>query len=439
MISGRIRRFIPSRLVLPALGLAFRTLFGVLQLLIMSTVLQIGLALPMAYYFHRATLMSLPANLFVIPLTQLLMPTAALALCTSYLWTPLAKPAAYLASWAVTGIAGTVSWLGSVPIADSRLPTPTWLAIICSAIALAAAMILARRRALYFAVGLMAMTATAAWIVAAPSHIHSRPGILEVTAIDVGEGDSLLLISPSGQTMLLDAGGLPTWTHSEMEIGEDVVSPYLWSRGLKNLDVVALSHAHWDHAGGMRAIIGNFHPQELWLAEGALTSFEIQDLLRVANTQGVQIRVLNDGNLLEWGGITIRVLAPSSLSPGQLRKPNDDSLVMKVSYRHSSTLLEGDAEHPVEQEIVSKDVRADLLKVAHHGSATSTIPALLEAVHPNYAVISVGSRNLYGHPRWEVLDRLGKAGVRTYRTDLDGATSFFLDGTGAPLPATNLR
>jgi len=439
MIASRIRRFAPTRFVLPSLGLTFRTSLGVLQLLIMSTVLQVGLALPMAYYFHRATVMSLPANLFVIPLTQLLMPTAALALGATYLWSPLAKPAAWLASRSVTGIAGTVGWLGSVRIADARVPTPTGIMIAGSILALAVAMVLARRRTLYFLLGLAALTTTAVWIVAFPPHFKSRPGMLEVTAIDVGEGDSLLLVSPSGKTMLLDSGGLPTWTHSEMEIGEDVVSPYLWSRGFKGLDAVALSHAHWDHAGGMPAILRNFRPKELWLAEGALTSPEIQDLLRQARAEGVRIRVLNGGDRLDWGGTTISVLAPKAVSFDQFRKPNDDSLVMKLSYGRSSVLLEGDAERPTEQEISPQDVRADLLKVAHHGSATSSIPELLQAVHPEYAVISVGNRNLYGHPRWEVLDRLGKAGVRTYRTDMDGATSFFLDGTGVTLPSIDLR
>ncbi len=439
MIAERIRCLIPSRFVLPLLGIAARGTLGILQLLMVSAILQIGLALPMAYYFHRATLMSLPANLFVIPLTQLLMPAAAIALAVSCLWLPAAKPAVWLATWAVEGIAGTVHWLGGSPLSDARVPTPSTLIILCTAVALAVAMILARTRALYFAFGLTALSATAFWIVAIPPHPSTHPGTLEVTAIDVGQGDSILLVLPQGQTLLLDAGGLPTWTHSQMEIGEDVVSPYLWTRGFSRIDAVALSHAHWDHAGGMLAVLRNFRPRELWLTEGALASAELQPLLRQAELSGVRVLVRNSEDSLDWGGARIRILAPDPLPVERAGRPNDDSLVMKVSYGKRSVLLEGDAERPTEQAIVSQELRADLLKVAHHGSATSTIPALLDAVHPQYAVISVGARNVYGHPRREVLDRLGDAHVRTYRTDLDGATSFYLEASGITSQTAALR
>jgi competence protein ComEC len=430
MIAGRIRRFIPSRFVLPLIGINVKLMLGALQLLIMSAVLQIGLALPMAYYFHRATLMSVPANLLVIPLMQLLMPAAAIAVAASYFWMPLARPAAWIATWAAKGIAGTVYWLGGSPVADVRIPTPSGTIIICTAVALGLAMLLARRRALYFGLGLATLAAAAFWAVALPPRPSTQPGSLEVTAIDVGQGDSILLIGPNGKTLLMDAGGLPSWTHSEMEIGEDVVSPYLWARGFSHLDVVALSHAHWDHAGGMLAVLRNFKPRELWLTEGSLAAPELQPLLEQARISGVRILVRSTGNHMDWDGVSVSILAPDPLPAGRSVRPNDDSMVMKVVYSRTSALLEGDAERATEQEIASQDVHADLLKVAHHGSATSTIPSFLAAVRPRYAVISVGTHNVYGHPRLDVLDRLGKAGVETYRTDLNGATSFYLNGAG---------
>lgn len=127
------------------------------------------------------------------------------------------------------------------------------------------------------------------------------------------------------------------------------------------------------------------------------------------------------------GGAGFRVLAPPVFT-NTLHKANDESLVMKISYRDTSALLEGDAERATESEVARERPDADLLKVGHHGSDTSTNPGLLAVVHPRFAVISVGIRNLYGHPRIEVLQRLQAAGVTTYRTDLDGATSFYLDG-----------
>jgi len=134
------------------------------------------------------------------------------------------------------------------------------------------------------------------------------------------------------------------------------------------------------------------------------------------------------GDALSFGGAGFRVLAPVPAAISNDKRRNDESLVLKVSYGNTSALLEADAERPTERVLATEDPAADVLKVAHHGSASSTNDYLLQAVHPKFAVISVGARNVYHHPRAEVLSRLQHLGVRTYRTDLDGATSFFLDG-----------
>jgi competence protein ComEC len=140
------------------------------------------------------------------------------------------------------------------------------------------------------------------------------------------------------------------------------------------------------------------------------------------------ISIKKEGDEFDYGGAHFHMLAPGRDQVTGLMRPNDDCLVFTAAFRGTSALLEGDAERPAERRVVEEHPSAMLLKVAHHGSASGTSADLLATVRPRYAVISVGARNVYGHPRLEVLSRLQRAGVQTFRTDEDGAVSFYLDG-----------
>jgi competence protein ComEC len=425
MIAERLSMFFGRRIGRGLVKSCVDLVLMAFELVLVSLLLQLAMALPMVWYFHRLPFHAFYANLAVVPLTSVLMPAAMLAIAVSYASAHATIVPAKIASWALAGITGTVHTFGAVAIQETRLALPTVASCVLAAMGLVLAMLLVRRRPVLCAAGLVTLLVSSLWLAQSREHLNRRAGEMEITAIDVGQGESLLIITPDGRKLLLDSGGMLGFSRSEFDIGEEVTSPYLWQRGIQRLDAVAFSHPHSDHIGGMRAIIANFRPREIWLAPNAPSALYMA-LMKTCIDYGVGARIRTAGQQFDWGGAHWQVLSPSA-DEAPSRVTDDTSMVLRVSVGASSALLPGDIHRKVEREL-SREVRSDLLKVPHHGSATSTSPELLENVTPRWALISAGVNNQFRHPRTEVLQRLAAAHVRTYRTDLMGPVTFYLDG-----------
>ncbi|MBZ5702149.1 MAG: DNA internalization-related competence protein ComEC/Rec2 [Acidobacteriia bacterium] len=438
--------------------------FRAWEIFLLSLVLQIGMLPMMALQFHRIALSGPLANLFAVPLTGVIVPLGFLTLGTAAVFHPLGQVLALPLSWLTALLTHVAGWFSRLPHGSYRIPGPPWwlLLLFFAAFAgLAAALRRdaeeltalrsqlkltasrshsaapprnVRRTTLLFTAALLACAAVIALYPFAPRTI---PGKLEVTALDVAQGDALLVVSPHGRTMLIDGGGAfagygQPERRERSDPGEEVVSPYLWSRGLQRLDIVALTHAHQDHIGGLAAILENFRVGRLWIGREVASPAQAA-LEELARSKGIPIEHERRGGAWDWDGVRMRVLWPEIAAEETAPGPkNNDSLVLRLAFGRRVILLPGDIEKQAEREIAAETpedgLRADVLKVGHHGSKNSTMEEFLARVRPRIAVVSAGAENPYGHPSPEALERLEQAGVRVLRTDRSGAIHILTDG-----------
>ena len=255
------------------------------------------------------------------------------------------------------------------------------------------------------------------------------PSDLTIYFIDVGQGDSTLIVTPNHKTILIDGGG--TEFESDFDIGKQTLLPEILGQGITKIDYLLISHFDSDHATGVAQILGKIDVSSIILTRQLEENDIYRHILSIAKEKKIKLIYVKEGDVLKIGGIKISIIHPENKL--MINNPmNNNSIVCKVEYNSFSMLLTGDIEMEAEELILRKNInlKADVLKVAHHGSKTSTTGEFLKAINPKVALIGVGKNNNFGHPSNEVIQRLKENGTRIYRTDENGEISITVNKKG---------
>ena len=394
--------------------------FKATELACLSVTAALGVAPLIARSFNRVTLSSLLLNFVAIPLVGLIMGVGYAFLPFAAAFPAAAGPPAAVLGFLVTIFTRVSHALDAFPFLSFRVPTPRPGIVFGYFLFLGLSLVRPRFKGQRVLVG-TGFSLFFFILVVSPF----RPGSpeLRVTMIDVGQGESLLVEFPGRRTMLIDGGGLAA---SSFDVGERVVSPVLWRKGIKKIDYLVLTHPHPDHLAGLVAVAKNFRVGEFW--EGGPTRVDglYADLLR-ALPSGVIRRRCGRGFRRREGEVSIAVLHPEMPA---VAVGNDGSLVIKIALGRTAFLLTGDVGAATERELLEAglDLGSTVLKAGHHGSASSTSTAFLAAVRPKAVLVSAGEGNTYGFPSPEVLGRCRSVGAEVFRTDIDGAVEISADG-----------
>ena len=392
-------------------------------LLIVSLAAQMGTLPFSATHFGRVSIIGIAANLVVIPAIFVAVATAFVALVCLPFSTMLALTYGAVAHVAIR----FVMWMTQKMSALSWASADHWYPAVWILLLYVAALFL------LFEWKKPSRRFVAALAILLVLNGHVWAGVLRggpklvVTMIDIGQGDAALVEFPTGKTLLIDAGpSAPGY-----DTGERMILPFLARKGIHRIDVLLISHPHLDHLGGAGALIRNFRVGQAVFADTLYASAIFQDLLHRLYAQGIPVRVLKRGNILDdFLPAQVWVMGPSPENSRIQRHLNDASLVVKVSYGKTTFLFTGDTELKGEDDLLgfANLLQTQVLKVGHHGSDTSTGESFVDAVGPRWSTLSLGALNRFDHPTPVVTQRLAAAGSDTLRTDLLGALVFESDG-----------
>ncbi|TAM83570.1 MAG: DUF4131 domain-containing protein [Acidobacteria bacterium] len=407
--------------------LPFRIVLWTADLVLFSAVLQVGLLMPMALTFHRITIVGIGLNTLAFPLMTVLL---ALALPTVFLAVtlpPLAVLPGKLLFWATSGLLALTEFRGEPLWMSYRTPgPPVWVAVGFAVAVIAAAFALGRNRRAFFASVCLFIT-FAGLVVSYPFAPNIPKGLLEVTALDCGRGEALFSVLPDGTTLLVDAGGREQFGSEvgRWNPGEEIVSPYLWSRGIKKIDILVLGNGSDENADAMAAILRNFRVRELWCSP-QISDPDALSFIASARERGVSVRDLAAGSGEDPGSTGIQILWPRIIAPGSLKLPfRDRSPVLRVAGPIGSLLLRGNTDDRVERILAESgsELSSEVLESSRPLSDIISQKEFVDRVRPA-VVLQAGGSDRSQQVRTDFRVEIpGSTGVPFFTTVDDGAVT----------------
>jgi competence protein ComEC len=400
--------------------------------LLVTAVATLGTGPFVALHFNRLSPIGFMTNLFIIPWVGfVIVPLSLTASIFSFFFTPLASLLLGINGLITLILLRVLAFFASFPFASLFVSTPTALEIILFYCLLFLAVHLKKKKlARYLFVGLFV-------VLVSDLCFWNLKGLfqknLTLTFIDVGQGDSIFIEFPKGKRMLIDGGGL---YGDRFDIGKNVIAPFLWKKKIHKIDYLVLTHPHPDHLKGLNFVASHFSIGQFWdsgLRGDSEAYFKLAETLlnkkveRLSLSEKIPPQIIN--------GVQISFLNPPEKVESHRgdRNPsffNNHSLVIKLQFKNIKVLLAADIEKEVEYRLsrTRDSLRADILKIPHHGSALSSTPLFLERVRPTYGILSVGERNIGRLPHPEVIKRYQQMGTRIFRTDYQGAITVITNG-----------
>jgi competence protein ComEC len=402
-----------------------------LGILLSTTFAEVSTAPLIIYYFNHLYPYGLLANIPALPLSGVILPLGILACGMNFFIPPLAQFLLQLDLILVRGFIDLSAFIARLPYSELPVSTRFLIPLLLSYLLVFGILKGFKRplgQRIIFASGaillIFTVYALTFWIIPTP---------LRVTFLDVGQGDSSVIEFPKGSTLLVDGGG--SSYRSRFDVGRNILAPYLWHQGISRVEALIISHAHIDHFQGFRYLIEKFDVGALWISPRESRNPFYEELLQAAVAKGIPLIKVQRGYRQRFGEVEVRILHPSSIyllktSPTSHRLTNNYSLVVKLTYGKICFLFPGDIEREAEEFLLQNgDLEpCTILKVPHHGSATSSSPGFLEALQPSIGVISTGKYSRFESFSPLILERYRKAGIKIYRTDQDGAIQIQTDG-----------